>query len=143
MKKVKDYTEKSGLKLNNEKTKVMVSGPFTSWQIEREKVEAVTDSVFLGSKSTAAMKLKDTCSLKAVTNLNLDRVLKSKDTICQQSSVYLKLIFPVVMYGCESWTIKEVSAEELVLLSVVLEKTLESPLDCKEIQPVNPKGSQS
>ena len=64
MKKVKDYTEKSGLKLNNEKTKVMVSGPFTSWQIEREKVEAVTDSVFLGSKSTAAMKLKDACSLE-------------------------------------------------------------------------------
>ena len=111
-------------------------------------MEAVRDFIFLGSKKslqmvTAAMKLKDTCSLKAVTNLNLDRVLKSKDTICQQSSVYLKLIFPVVMYGCESWTIKEVSAEELVLLSVVLEKTLESPLDCKEIQPVNPKGSQS
>ena len=61
---MKDYTEKSGLKLNNEKTKVMVSGPFTSWQIEREKVEAVTDSVFLGSKSTAAMKLKDACSLE-------------------------------------------------------------------------------
>ena len=52
------------------------------------------------------------------------------------------MVFPVVIYGCESWTIKEVSAEELVLLSVVLEKTLESPLDCKEIQPVNPKGSQ-
>ena len=64
MKKVKDYTEKSGLKFNNQKTKVMVSGPFTSWQIEREKVEAVTDSVILGSKSTAAMKLKDACSLE-------------------------------------------------------------------------------
>ena len=78
-----------------------------------------------------------------MTNLNLDRVLKSKDTICQQRSVYLKLIFPVVIYGCESWTIKEVSAEELMLLSRVLEKSLESPLDSKEIQPVNPKGNQS
>jgi len=64
LKKVKDYTEKSGLKFNNQKTKVMVSGPFTSWQIEREKVEAVTDSVILGAKSTAAMKLKDACSLE-------------------------------------------------------------------------------
>ena len=62
---------------------------------------------------------------------------------CQQRSVYLKLIFPVVIYGCESWTIKEVSAEELMLLSRVLEKSLESPLDSKEIQPVNPKGNQS
>ena len=64
MKKVKDESEKSGLKLNNQKTKVMASGPFTSWQIEREKVEAVTDSVFLGAKSTAAMKLKEACSLE-------------------------------------------------------------------------------
>ena len=64
MKKVKDESEKSGVKLNNKKTKIMASGPFTSWQIEREKVEAVTDSVFLGSKSTAAMKLKDACSLE-------------------------------------------------------------------------------
>ena len=61
---MKDESEKSGVKLNNKKTKIMASGPFTSWQIEREKVEAVTDSVFLGSKSTAAMKLKDACSLE-------------------------------------------------------------------------------
>ena len=127
----------------------MASHPITSWKQMGGKVETVSDFIFFGSKSTAhgdcSHEIKRYLLLerKAVTNLNLDRVLKSKDTICQQSSVYLKLIFPVVMYGCESWTIKEVSAEELMLLSVVLEKTLESPLDCKEIQPVNPKGSQS
>ena len=113
------------------------------------KVETVSNFIFFGSKSTAhgdcSHEIKRYLLLerKSVTNLNLDRVLKSKDTICQQRSVYLKLIFPVVIYGCESWTIKEVSAEELMLLSRVLEKSLESPLDSKEIQPVNPKGNQS
>ena len=113
------------------------------------KVETLSDFIFFGSKSTAhgdcSHEIRRYLLLgrRAVTNPNLDRVLKSKDTICQQSSIYLKLIFPVVMYRCESWTIKEVSTEELILLSMVLEKTLESPLDSKEIKPINPKGNQS
>ena len=113
------------------------------------KVETVSDFIFFGSKSTAhsycSHEIRRYLLLgrKAVTNLNLDRVFKSKDTICQRSSVYLKRIFPVVMYGCENWTIKEVSTEELILLSLVREKTLESPLDSKEIKPINPKGNQS
>ena len=75
---------------------------------------------------------------------NLNSRLKSRDiTLPTQVWIVKAMDFLVVMYGCESWTIKEVSAEELMLLSVVLEKTLESPLDCKEIQPVNPKGNQS
>ena len=75
---------------------------------------------------------------------NLDSILKSRD-ITLQTKVHLvkAMVFPVVMFGCQSWTIKKLSAKELMLLTVVLEKTLESPLDCKEIQPVHPKKDQS
>ena len=70
-------------------------------------------------------------------------VLKSRDiTLLANFHIVKAMVFPIVMYGCESWTIK-LKAEKLMLLTVVLEKTLESPLDCKEIQPVNPKGNQS
>ena len=76
---------------------------------------------------------------------NLDSILKSRDiTLPTKVSLVKALVFPVVMYRCESWTsIRKLSTEELILLNVVLEKTLESPLDCKEIQPVHPKGSWS
>ena len=74
---------------------------------------------------------------------NLDSILKSRDiTLLTKVCLVKAMVFPVVMYGCESWTIK-LSAEELILLNVVLEKTLESPKDYKEIQPVHPKGDQS
>ena len=75
---------------------------------------------------------------------NLDSIFKSRD-ITLPTNVHLDkaMVFPVVMYGCESWTIRKLSAEDLMLLNWVLEKTLESPLDCKEIQPVHPKGDQS
>ena len=74
---------------------------------------------------------------------NLDSILKSRDIILPIKVCLVKaMVFLVVMYGCESWTIK-LKAEELMLLTVVLEKTLESPLDCKEIQPVNPTGNRS
>ena len=74
---------------------------------------------------------------------NLEIILKSRDiTLSTQVLLVKAMVFLVVMYGCESWTIK-LSAEELILLNVVLEKTLESPKDCKEIQPVHPKGDQS
>ena len=74
---------------------------------------------------------------------NLDSLLKSRD-VTLPTNVYLvkTMVFPVVMYACETWTLK-LSAKELMLLNVVLEKTLESPLDCKDIQPVHPKGNQS
>ena len=75
---------------------------------------------------------------------NLDSILKSRDiTLPTKVSLVKAMVFPVVMYGCESWILKKLSAEELMLLNCVLEKTLESPLDCKEIQPVHPKGDQS
>ena len=75
---------------------------------------------------------------------NLDSILKTIDiTLPTKVHLVKAMVFPVVMYGCESWTIRKLSTEELMLLKVVLEKTLESPLDCKEIQPVYPKGNQS
>ena len=94
----------------------MASGPITSWQIDGE---TVTDFIFLGSKTTAAMKLKDTCSLEEKLT-NLDSILKSTDTILLTKVCLVKaMVFPVVMYGCESWTIK-LSTEELMLLNCVV-----------------------
>ena len=112
--KVKEESEKVGLKLNIQKTKIMASGPITSWQIDGETMETVTDFIFGAPKSlqmvTASMKLKDNCLLlgrKVMTNLNI--ILKSRD-ITLRSKVHLvkAMAFPVVMYGCESWTIKKV-----------------------------------
>ena len=109
--KVKEESEKVGLKLNNQKTKIMASGPITSWQIDGETVETVADFILGGAPKslqmvTAAMKLK--CLLlgrKVMTNL--DSILKSRDiTLPTKVRLVKALVFPVVMYGCESWTIK-------------------------------------
>ena len=106
--KVKEESEKAGLKLNIQKTKIMVSGPITSWQILGGKVEAVTDFVFLGSKITedgdCSHEIKRRCSLEG----KLDSVLKSRDTtLVTKVHLINAMVFPVVMYGCESWTIKK------------------------------------
>ena len=145
--KVKEESEKVGLKLNIQKTKIMASGPITLWQIDGETgetVETVTDFIFLGSKTTAdgdcSHEIKRRLLLGRKVMTNLDSILKSRDiTLPTKVHLVKAMVFPVAMYGCESWTIKKLSAEELMLLNWVLEKTLESPLDCKEIQPVNPK----
>ena len=111
--KVKEESEKVGLKLNIQKTKIMASGPITSWQIDREPMETVRNFIFLGSKITAdvtaAMKLKDACSLgKKNAMTNLDSILKSRDITLPTRVLLVKaLVFPVVMYGCESWIIKK------------------------------------
>ena len=107
--KVKEEREKVGLKLNIQKTKIMASVPITSWQIDGETVETVRD--FGAPKSLqmviAAMKLKDTYSLERVMT-NLDRILKSRDiTLSTKVCLVKAMVFPVVMYGCESWTIKK------------------------------------
>ena len=107
--KMKEESEKVGLKLNIQKTKIMASGPIISWQIDGETVEIVTDFIFLGPKSlqmvTAAMKLR--CLLlgrEAMTNL--DSILKSRDiTLPTKVHLVKAMVFPVIMYGCESWTI--------------------------------------
>ena len=109
--KVKE-SEKAGLKLNIQKTKVMASGPITSWQIDGETMETVTDFIFLDSKITAdgdyshEIKRHLLLGRKAVTKL--DSILKSKDkTLPTKVRTVKAMIFPVVMYGCESWTIKK------------------------------------
>ena len=110
--KVKEESEKVGLKLDIQKTKMVASGPITSWQIDGETMETVTDFIFLGSKITAnsdcshEMKRHLLLGRKAMTNL--DSILKSRD-ITLPTKVHLAkaVVFPVVMYGCESWTIKK------------------------------------
>ena len=145
--KVKEESEKVGLNLNIQKTKIMASSPITSRQTDGETVVTVTDFIFLGSKITAdsdcSHEIKTVAPWKKSLT-NLDSILKSRDiTLPTKAHLVKAMVFPVVMYGCESWTIKKVSTEEWMLFELMLLKTLESPLDCKEIQPINAKGNQS
>ena len=120
--KVKEESEKVGLKLNIQKTKIMASGPITSWQIDQETMETVTDFIFLDSRITAdsdcSHEIKRYLLLGRKTMTNLDSILKSRDIILPAKVHLVKaMVFPVVMYGCESWTIKKESAKELMLLN--------------------------
>ena len=109
--KVKE-SEKAGLKLNIQNTKIMASGPIISWQIDGETMETVTDFIFLGSKITAdgdcSHEIKRHLLLGRKAMTKLDTILKSKDkTLSTKVRIVKAMIFPVVMYGCESWTIKK------------------------------------
>ena len=110
--KVKEESEKVGLKLNVQKTKIMASGPITSWQIDGETVEAASDFIFLGSKITVdgdcshEIKRRLLLGRKIMTNLN--SILKSRDITLPTNVCLVKaMVFPVVMYGCESWIVKK------------------------------------
>ena len=110
--KEKEESEKAGLKLNRQNTKVMASSPMTSWQTDKEKMETVTDVIFLGSKITAdrdcshEIQRRLLLGRKALTNL--ESILKSRDiTLLTKVRLVKAIVFPVVMYGCESWTIKK------------------------------------
>ena len=110
--KVKEESEKVGLKLNIQKTKIMASGPITSWQIDRETVETVADFIFVGSKISAdddcSHEIKRHLPLGRKVTTNLDNILKSRDiTLSTKVCLVKAMVFPVVMYGCESWTIKK------------------------------------
>ena len=110
--KVKEESEKAGLKLNIQKTKIMASGPITAWQIDGETVETVADFIFLGSKITVdgdcSHDIKRCLLLGRKVMTNLDSILKSRDIILPTKVHLVKaMVFPVVMYGCESWTIKK------------------------------------
>ena len=106
--KVKVESEKVGLKLNTQKTKIMASGPITSWQIDGETMETVTDFIFLGSKITADGKIKRHLLLGRKAMTNLDSILKSRDiTLSAKVHLVKAMVFLVVMYGCESWSIKK------------------------------------
>ena len=121
--KVKEESEKVGLKLNIQKTKIMAYGAITSWQIDGETVEIVRDFIFWGSKITAdgdcSHEIKRCLLLGRKALTNLESILKNRDIILLTKVHLVKaMVFPVVMYCCESCTIKEVSAEELMLLEL-------------------------
>ena len=110
--KVKEESEKVGLKLNIQKTKIVASGPITSWQIDGETVETVSDFIFLGSRIIAdgdcSHEIKRCLLLERKVMTNLDSILKNRDIILPTKVHLAKaMVFPVVMYGCESWTVKK------------------------------------
>ena len=110
--KMKEESEKVGLKLNIQKTKIMASGPITSWQTDGETVETVSDFIFLGSKiiadSDCSPEIKRRLLLGRKVMTNLDSIFKSRDITWPTKAHLVKaMIFPVVMYGCESWTVKK------------------------------------
>ena len=137
--KVKEEREKVGLKLNIQKTKIMASGP-TTWETDGETVETVSDFLFFWAPKITAdgdccheiFKIHLLLGRKVTTNL--DSILKSRDiTLSTKVYPFKAMFFPVVMYGCESWTTKKADHPRIDALFGGLEKTLESPLDCKEI----------
>ena len=116
--RVKEESEKVGLKLNIQKTKIMASGPITSWQIDGETVETVADFIFLDSKITAdgecSHKVKRHLLLRRKVMTNLDNILKSRGIILSTKVHQVKaMVSPVVMYGCESWTIKKAERQRI------------------------------
>ena len=109
--KVKEESEKAGLKLNIQKTEIMASGPITLWQIDRETIETVTDFSFLGSKNTVdgdcSHEIKRSLLLGRKAMTNVDSILKSRDiTLPTKVCIFKAIVLPVVMYRCESWTVK-------------------------------------
>ena len=145
--KVKEQSEKAGLKFHIQKMKIMASDLITSWQIDTETMETVRGFIFSGSKITADgdcnHEIKRCLVLRRKVITNLDSILKSRD-IALPTKVHLVkyMVSRVAMYGCENWTIKKAECQRIDAFGVVLEKTLESPLDCREIKPVNLKINQ-
>ena len=134
--KVKEESGKVGLKLNIQKTKIMASGPITSWEIDGETVETVSGFTFWGSQITAdgdcSHEIKRRLLLGRKVITNLDSIFKSRDITLPTVVLLVKaMVFPVVMYECESWTVKKAEHQRI-----------DAPLDCKEIQPVHSEGVQ-
>ena len=118
MMQVKEESEKVGLKLNIQKTKIIASGPITSWQIDGETVETVSDFIFLGSKITAdgdcSHEIKRRLLFGRKVMTNLDSIFKSRDiTLTAKVRLVKAMVFPVVMYGCESWTVKKAECRRI------------------------------
>ena len=113
--KVKEESEKTGLKLNIQKANIMASGPITSWQTDGETMETVTDFIFLGCKTTVdgdcSHEIKRHLLLGRKAMTNLDSILKSRDITLPTIHVVKTVVFPLVMYGCESWTIKKAECQ--------------------------------
>ena len=142
--KVKVESEKVGLKLNIQKTKIMASGPITSWEIDGE---TVSDFIFLGSKITVdgdcSHDIKRHLLLGRKVMTDLDSTLKSRDiTLPTKVRLVKGMVFPVVMYGCESWTVKKAECRRIDAFELRCWRTLESPLDSKEMKQINLEGNQ-
>ena len=141
--------KKNGLKLNIQKTKIMASSPITSWQIDGENMETVTDFIFLGSKITADSdcnhEIKRRLLLGRKVMTNLDSILKTRDiTLPTKVHLVKAMVFPVVIYECESWTIKKAKCQRTDAFELLCwRRLLRVPWTCKEMQPVHPKGNQS
>ena len=125
----------------------MASGPVNSWEIDGKTVESVSDFIFLGSKITADgdcnHKIKRRLLLGRKAMIHLDSIFKNRDiTLPTKVHLVKAMVFPVVMYGCDSWTIKKAECRRNDAFELWCWRRLESPLDCKEIQPVHPKENQ-
>ena len=133
--KVKEDSEKVGLKLNIQKTKIMASGPITSWQIDEETMATVSDFIFGGSKITAdgdCSEIKKRLLLGRKVMTNQDSIFKSRDiTLPTKVRLVKAMVFPVVMYGCESWTVKKAEHRRIDAFEPWCWRRLESLLDCK------------
>ena len=139
--KVKVDSEKVGLKFNIQKMNIMASGPITSWEIDGETVETVSDFILGGSKITVngdcSHEIKRHLLLGRKVMTNLDSIFKSRDIPLPTKVCLVKaMVFPVVMYGCESWTVKKAERQRIDAFELWCWRRL---LDCKEIQPVHPK----
>ena len=145
--KVKVENKKVGLKLKIQKTKIMASGPITSWEIDGEIVEIVSDCILGGSKITAdgdcSHEIKRHFLLGRKVMTNLDSIFKSRDiTLPTKVHLVKAMVFPVVIYGCESWTVKKAEHRRIAAFELWCLTGLLSPLDYKEIQPVHSKRDQ-
>ena len=145
--KVKEESEKAGLKLNIQKTKITASGPITSCQIDRETMETVKELISLGSKITedgdCSQEIKRCLLLARKAMTNLDSILKSRDNASLTKVCIVKImVFPVVMYECESWNIKKAECQRFDAFELRCWRKFLSLLDSKEIKPVDPKGNE-
>ena len=145
--KVKVESEKVGLKLNIQKTKIMASSPIASWEMDGETVKTVSDFIFGDSKITAdggcSHEIKRCLLLGRKVMTNLDSIFKSRDiTLPTKVRLVKAMVFPVVVYGCKSRTVKKAEHQRIDAFEPWCWKTLESPLDCKEVQPVHSEGDQ-
>ena len=145
---MKEESEKAGLKLDIQKTNIIVSSPIFSLQIEGEKVEAVKNFIFLGSKISAdgdcSHEIKRHLCLGRKRMTNLDSILKSRDiSLLTKVHIVRAVVFPVVMYGCESWTIKKAECQRIDDFELrCWTRLFKNPLDSKEIKPVHPTGNK-
>ena len=145
--KVKEESEKAGLKLNIQKAKIMASSSITSWKTDKETMETVRNFILGGSKINVdgdfSHEIKGLLLLGRKSMTNLDNILKSRDiTLPTKVCIVKAMVFPVVKYGCESWTMKKAECQRIDVFELWCSRRLQNPFGSKEIKPVNPKINQ-